>query len=182
MAPKLYELKNIDGEIITTEAGLSKRSAIRCAIDNDVSLAGIDLRNMDLSGQDFEGGDFRNADFRGATLANLDLGGCQIKGAKFDLEGVPKIPDIHKRVYEAASQPGALDMSEWHTCSTTHCRAGWVTHLAPGGTDLEIELGTDAAAALIYLASDPDLERIPSWYETNEKALQDMKRLAENEH
>ena len=45
-------------------------------------------------------------------------------------EGLPKIPGIHQAVYTAASHPGALDMSSWHTCETTHCRAGWVVALA----------------------------------------------------
>ena len=40
-------------------------------------------------------------------------------------------------------------------------------------------MGTSAAAALIYLASDPKLEKIPNFYATNEDALADMKRLAE---
>ena len=73
-------------------------------------------------------------------------------------------------------------MREWHTCETTHCRAGWVTVLAgEGGKALEDTYGTAAAAALIYQASDPTLERIPDFYTTNDEAMADMKRLAEME-
>lgn len=43
---------------------------------------------------------------------------------------IPVIPDIHKAVYAAASQPKALAMDTWHTCKNTHCRAGWVVTLA----------------------------------------------------
>jgi hypothetical protein len=42
-------------------------------------------------------------------------------------------------------------------------------------------LGTSAAAAVIYMASDPNLERIPDFYCDNETALADMARLADLE-
>jgi hypothetical protein len=73
-------------------------------------------------------------------------------------------------------------MGNWHTCETTHCRAGWVVHLAgAGGAAMEFCMGTPAAAALIYLKSDPGLEKIPNFYASNEEALADMKRLADEE-
>ena len=43
---------------------------------------------------------------------------------------------------------------------------------------MEFCMGTPAAAALIYLASDPKLERVPDFYASNNDALADMKRLA----
>ena len=96
--------------------------------------------------------------------------------------GVPIIPDIHRAVYEAVSRSGALNMGNWHTCDTTHCRGGWIVELAgPGGKALEWAMGTLAAAAIIYMASDPKLEKIPNFYATNQDALDDMKRLAELE-
>ena len=93
------------------------------------------------------------------------------------------IPYIHQAVYAAAAQPGALDMDSWHhACGTTHCRAGWVITLAgDGGKALEWALGTPAAAALIYQASDPKLERVPDFYCDSATALEDMRRLAEAE-
>ena len=73
-------------------------------------------------------------------------------------------------------------MGSWHKCETTHCRAGWVTTLAgEAGAAMEYCLGTSAAAALIYLKSDPSLERIPDFHCENDEALADMKRLAEME-
>jgi hypothetical protein len=73
-------------------------------------------------------------------------------------------------------------MGTWHKCETTHCRAGWVITLAgDAGKAMEFCMGTPAAAALIYLASDPTLERIPDFYASNEAALADMKHLAEQE-
>jgi hypothetical protein len=143
--------------------------AIKWAYERDADLRGADLRDADL----------RDADLRGA-----DLGGAYLSGAY--LRDAPVIPDIHKAVYAAATAPDAkFDMSDWHGggnfCGTTHCRAGWVTHLAgDAGRELERRAGgTAEAATLIYLASDPKLERVPNFYCGNAEALADMKRLAE---
>lgn len=112
-----------------------------------------------------------DADLRGAYLRGAYLSECPVK-----------IPDIHKAVYEAASAPGALDMADWHRCETTHCRAGWVVTLAgDAGKALEWAMGTPAAASMIYLASDPKLEKMPDFYADNETALANMKALAELE-
>ena len=120
------------------------------------------------------GADLRGAVLRGAVLRDADLS----RG----LSGVPFIKDIHQTVYAAASKPGCLDMSSWHYCETTHCRAGWVVTLAgEGGKALEWAMGTPAAAAMIYLKSDPSIEKIPDFYADNDDALEDMKRLAELE-
>ena len=109
------------------------------------------------------------------------LRGAVLSGAV--LSDVPFIKDIHQAVYLAASvPPEALDMSTWHRCETTHCRAGWVITLAgDSGKALEWAMGTPAAAAIIYMKSDPQLERVPDFYASNAEALADMKRLAEKE-
>jgi len=89
------------------------------------------------------------------------------------------IQDIHKRVYESASQPGAIDMSRWHKCGTTHCRAGWVVHLAgEEGYALERFHNTVLAAQLIYRSSGYEISPA-RFYDNNEDALADMKWLAE---
>ncbi|WP_332763998.1 hypothetical protein [Phenylobacterium sp.] len=91
---------------------------------------------------------------------------------------IPAIPDIHALVYEAVSQPKALDMSSWHTCDTTHCRAGWVVTLAgPEGKALEAFHNTDLAARLIYEASGYKINPA-RFHDSNEVAMADMKRLA----
>lgn len=97
----------------------------------------------------------------------------------FALEGAKTVLEVVK----AASQPEALDMGSWHgSCGTTHCRAGWVIAKAgAGGKALEWAMGTPAAAAIIYMASDPKLEKVPDFYTDNETALADMERLAEAE-
>jgi hypothetical protein len=144
---------------------------------SDANLSCADLSGADMRGANLSGADLSGADMRGANLSGADMRGADLIGA--NLRECPvKIPDIHKAVYEAASQPNALDMGTWH-CGTSHCRAGWVVTLAgEGGKALEYAMGTPAAATAIYLASDPNLEKVPNFYATNDEAMADMKRLA----
>ncbi len=148
-------------------------------------LSGADLRGADLSGADLSEADLSEADLRGANLSGADLREADLRGANLseaNLSGVPSIQNIHQSVYAASSVSDALEMSTWHTCETTHCRAGWVITLAgDAGKAMEWCLGTPAAAALIYMRSDPKLERVPDFYASNDAALADMKRLAEAE-
>jgi uncharacterized protein YjbI with pentapeptide repeats len=140
-----------------------------------------------LTGATITGAYFNGATFKGTILKGLDLTTANFSGAivdgaiitREDFPDAPVVPDIHKAIYAAASATGALDMQVWHTCETTHCRAGWAVTLAcAAGAALEDKLGTPAAATLIYLASDPDLKRIPDFHACDEDAMADMKRLA----
>jgi len=83
-------------------------------------------------------------------------------------------------MYEAASQPKSLEMSQWHTCKKTHCRAGWAVTLAgEQGKKLEKFFNTELAAMMIYDASCPGYKINPArFYDSNEDALVDMKKLA----
>ena len=68
-------------------------------------------------------------------------------------------------------------MSAWHTCQTTHCRAGWAIHLAgETGATLEKQVGSCAAGALIYQAS---AGYVPNFYATDATALADMRSHAQ---
>jgi len=186
----------LSAEVAGRSYGLQLGFAVKQAVESGAVLRGADLRgavlrdadlcDADLSGADLCDAVLRGADLRGAVLRDADLSGADLSGA--DLRGAVlrecpvTIPSIHTAVYEAASQPNALEMSSWHTCGTTHCRAGWVVTLAgDGGKALEYAFGTSTAAALIYMASDPKLERIPDFYCDNATALADMKRLADAE-
>jgi hypothetical protein len=130
------------------------------------STNGVDTYSALTSGEEWEAAVRRRSQLRGA-----------------DLSGVPRIPNIHQAVYAAASKPGALDMGSWHhECGTTHCRAGWVVTLAgKDGKEMERHLGTPAAAALIYMASDPTLKRVPNFYADNDAALKNMRVCAARE-
>ncbi len=71
-------------------------------------------------------------------------------------------------------------MGQWHACGTTHCRAGWVVHLAgEAGYALERFHDTALAAQLIYSASGFEINP-GRFYDSDEAALADMKRLAES--
>jgi uncharacterized protein YjbI with pentapeptide repeats len=156
---------------------------LRGAILVGANLVGANLVNANLVNANLRGAILVNANLRGAILVNADLEGVNLVGADLRgaiLEGASllAISNIHARVFEAASQEGALDMKGWH-CGTSHCRAGWVTTLSgDAGKMLEAMIGTGPAAALIYAASDPFLECVPDFYCNNETALADMKRLA----
>ena len=73
-------------------------------------------------------------------------------------------------------------MGSWHACDTTHCRAGWVVHLAgEAGKALEEFHDTPLAALLIYRASGGPKVALPRFYEKNELAMADMVRCADEE-
>ncbi len=73
-------------------------------------------------------------------------------------------------------------MATWHTCETTHCRAGWVVTLAGlEGKKLELETSTCFAAMQIYNASSEIKVSPTRFYENNEKAMKDIVRCAEEE-
>jgi hypothetical protein len=165
--------------------------------DADLSCANLscaDLSGANLSDADLRGVDLSDADLSCANLSCADLSGANLSGANLrgaNLSCAPKIENIHQAIYAAASAPGALDMGHWHEkpdepetwlCGTAHCRAGWAVALAgEEGRALEAKIGTPAAATLIYLASDPELGRFPSFYCNNDEALADMKARAETE-
>ena len=181
-----------EGVSTSIKLGLS----VKWAVKSGAVLRDADLRDADLSGANLSGANLRGAVLRDAVLSGAVLSGANLRGAVLsgavlsdaNLSGadwVPKIENIHSKVFAAASIEGALNMGSWHKngfCGTTHCRAGWVTHLAgEGGKVLDGAYGTASAAALIYIASDPKLERVPDFFCDNETALADMKRLAEME-
>ena len=70
-------------------------------------------------------------------------------------------------------------MDAWHSCETTHCRAGWVVHQAgEAGYALERKTSPVFAAMQIYKASGYEISPC-RFFDSNEKALEDMKQLAE---
>jgi hypothetical protein len=74
-------------------------------------------------------------------------------------------------------------MDQWHTCEKKHCRAGWVVTLAgEAGKKLEAFFDMPLAAMKIYDASST-LEKVSParFFENDDVALADMKRMAELE-
>ena len=178
----LFALEGAKTVLELVTAAYKAGKSLRDANLRDANLRGANLSGADLRGANLRDANLRGADLRGANLRDANLSGANLRDANLrdaGLDGVPIIPDIHRAVYEAASKPDALNMGSWHACDTTHCRAGWIVALAgSGGKALEWAMGTPAAAAIIYFASDPKIERIPDFYASNEAALEDMKRLA----
>ena len=88
---------------------------------------------------------------------------------------MPVIENIHQKVYEAASRPNALNMGDWHTCETTHCRFGWVEHLAgPAGAELAKKTSVLFAGMQIYNASS-DIKVSPVMaFVDNHTSMEDM--------
>ena len=83
---------------------------------------------------------------------------------------------------KATSEPKALNMKEWHTCSTTHCWAGWIIVLSgEEGRTLEKETHTSFAAMQIARKSSPIKIKPGMFYDTNTEAINNIKRFAEEE-
>lgn len=170
------EIRDIFGEIIF-EHECENNSVMRtvdAAVDQIAYLSGANLSYANLSYANLRGAYLSGADLRDANLVGADL-----RDAKLPHD-IPVIHDIHKKIYASISANGnSLDMRSWHTCETTHCRAGWAIHLAgKDGYELEKKYDASVAGALIYQASDPNLERIPDWYASNEDAMADIKKMA----
>ncbi len=93
---------------------------------------------------------------------------------------VPVVEHIDAKILGALEAGGSLDMSTWHSCETTHCRAGWAIHLAgEKGYGLEKQLGSaEAAGRAIYLASTG---RAPHFFASNERAMADIRRSADED-
>jgi hypothetical protein len=140
-------------------------------------LRGADLRGAVLTGADLSGAVLRGAvltgaDLSGAFLTDAVLTGAYLSGT--DLRGAVGLPiaadaaDRLKAVAAAALQPNALKMSDWHTCGTMHCIAGWAIDLAgEPGRLMESIMGPELAGLLLL-----GTEAHQHFHDTNEKALE----------
>jgi uncharacterized protein YjbI with pentapeptide repeats len=143
-------------------------------------LSGANLSRADLSEADLSEANLRGADLRGANLSGADLRGVDLRRAK-GMAGIV-VPNLHTRIAEAVGRCGEfLQMDAWHTCKTTHCRGGHAISLAgKEGAELEGKVGSQEAAALIYLATYPD-EPVPDFWASKESAMADILACAERE-
>jgi hypothetical protein len=138
----------------------------------EANLIGADLREANLIGADLSEADLSEADLSEANLSEANLSGT------LGLPLAPAIPSIDAAILAAIEAGGALDMRTWHTCATTHCRAGWAIALAgDAGRDLESQFGPGTAGALIYAASRPGIP-VPNFFANNDSALTDMRTFA----
>jgi hypothetical protein len=167
------------------ESGVDLRGAyMRGADMGSVDLRGVDLRGVDLRGADMGSVDLRGVylggvDLRGAYMGGVDLRGVDLRGVDLRGADILKIKNIDAAILAAIDARGnELRMSSWHTCDTTHCRAGWAIHLAgDAGYKLEKVVGSAAAGALIYAASRPD-KPVPDFIASDAVALADLRACA----
>jgi len=96
-----------------------------------------------------------------------------------NLMQIPVINNIHKELLDAVTSEGChLNMGSWHTCETTHCRAGWIVTLAgEPGRALEAKTSTLFAAQQIYKKSGYPISPC-RFFDSDEAAMVDMQRLA----
>lgn len=88
----------------------------------------------------------------------------------------PLVEDLDWKILDAIERGGKLNMCTWHTCTTTHCRAGWAICCAgEAGAELERKHGPEGAGALLYERSTG---RRPDFFASNEEALADIRRCA----
>ncbi len=117
----------------------------------------------------------------GANLRGADLSRANLSRANLSRAGgihVDALPDLDKQILNQIKNEGCkLNMESWHTCKTTHCRAGWAVTIHPAGKTLESIFGTNAAGALIYSAAYPSM-RVPNFFATNEETMADMEKRA----
>ena len=146
-------------------------------------LTGADLSRADLSGADLRRATLREASLRGADLRGTDLRGAYLTEATLSRdtlpEDIPLVLHLDRQILEILhNQKGDLNMRDWHTCETTHCRAGWAIVLGgEKGKELEKKYGPSVAGALIYARAYPDLP-VPDFLASNEQALKDMRARA----
>lgn len=192
MSKKLIEIKNrFSGKVVFSAECMGIKACVELAVNGDADLRGADLRGADLRGANLRGADLSDADLsdaylRGANLSDANLRGANLRGANLSdayLPKIAKIENLFTKILDAINSGGDLKMSDWHTCDTTHCIAGWAVSIAgEAGRVAENLLGTSAAGALIINESCPYLEgEVPDFHADNETGMAFIKECAEKE-
>ncbi len=180
----MIEIKNryTNAAIYRSDTATTVREAVEEAVNAGANLGSANLTNANLADADLSYAYLVGAYLVGAILTNADLsyaylGGANLGSANLGGFNAPSIPDIDAAILAAIENGGTLEMGEWHTCETTHCRAGWAIHLAgDAGRALETRIGPSAAGALIYAASGS--HPVPYWHAANAKAMADLRERA----
>ena len=173
---------NLSGADLTksdlTGADLSRCDLTDARLTNAImvksNLTDAILVHADMTDCKLTGAQLLRADLTNAVMANADLNGAILTGYN-----VPAIAHLDARIYaRITSGGGTLSIDDWHTCATTHCRAGWaITIAGEAGAKLEREVGPAAAGALIYAVSRPG--RLPNFLASHRYAMASIKADAE---
>lgn len=98
---------------------------------------------------------------------------------------IPKIENIHQKVYDRASKPGCLKMEKWHTSKDAHCWAGWITFLGGEPAKLLEDFFGSFAVGIVaqMILSENSKPQIPHhlFLIFESQALTKMKELADQE-
>mgnify|MGYP006372790905 CR=1 FL=1 len=138
----------------------------------NASLRSANLRGTSLLWVDLAGADLTGADLTDVNFGNSSLTGVNLTNAKLSTV-IPVVDNLDQRMAEVVE---SLEMARWHTCETSHCRAGWAIHFAgKAGYDLEHAIGSSAAGALIYHAS---AGYVPDFYAGSHTARLDVLKRA----
>src|ERR671925_240447 len=163
------KMSSTKGKTMTVDELLKRYQAgernFRCVSLVRAKLAGAKLAYADLTGANLTGADLTGADLTDVRLAGADLTGAilteailtgaDLTGADLAGRTVPIVEDLDRKMAEVAlAATDSLNMCAWHSCETTHCRAGWAITLAgTKGAALERAIGPSAAGAFIYFRS-----------------------------
>jgi len=188
-----FEIKSrFSGRILFSLETESMKLCVEAAVK-----AGADLSHAYLSDADLSHADLSHADLSGAKHVSVGVVATdptqpyerkpstehRAEYAARYRERHPEVPVVEaldaKLLQIIDSGAGNLNMSTWHTCETTHCRAGWAIHLAGTvGAELEARFGPQRAGAMIYRASTG---RVPHFFASDERALADIREQAQQQ-
>ena len=188
------EIKSRGGAVLFATEAASLREALEKGIAADADLADANLAGAYLARANLAGANLADADLADANRSPEEPQKTEAeRRADFETRRhrsreermrdfrernptVPVVEHLDLRIVEAIESGGSLDMSAWHSCETTHCRAGWAITLAgAAGKELERRRGPFHAGRLIYLASTG---RSPHFFATNDRALEDLRKCA----
>jgi hypothetical protein len=190
------------GEAISLRAAVEAAVAVGADLTDTDLLAGANLTDADLARANLTDADLARANLTDADLtdayrsessakpeterrAEWEARRAQSRKARAEAfrsrnPNVPVVEKLDLRILKAIESGAvSLEMGTWHSCETTHRRAGLSIHLAgDAGYALEKELGPERAGRAIYLASTG---RAPDFFASNEAAMADIRRCAETE-
>jgi hypothetical protein len=151
---------------------------------NRANLIGVNLSYANLSESNLSGSELPQSNLYGAKLTEADIRGtdlsaCNLTGVEIG-DDIPVIENLILKIAEnALRDETCLDMSEWHTCDTTHCIAGWACAIA-NRPDLERYYGTNACAALLLAKSGTT--KIPNFFADKHQATMFLQGVLKNQN
>ena len=165
---------------IAVELAIKLKANLSKADLSKADLSDADLSDANLSWANLSKANLSDANLSDANLSDANLSDANLSDANLSIK-IPIVEKIDSKILEHIKAGDKLQMKNWHTCETTHCRAGWAVHLAGRvGYVLESILGTNCLAALIYSKSRKN-QVTPNFFASNEDALKDIEKSASEE-